>query len=362
MSGIFSFLQHQLDTGYLGVDIGTTAIKVVEVRRGAQLPLIVNYGIAESKSHLLRPSSVLQTSSLKMFEGQVVDFLTALLDRMQPKAREAVVSLSTFNAFTTVLDFPEMSSAELQQAIQYQARQYIPLPLSEVALDWVKVGEYRDQKGFKHEQILLISVPQEQIKRYQAIFATAGIRLRALEIETLSLVRGVIGTDKTPTLIIDIGSRSTNIVFADEGQLLFSAQSDFASTSLTQALATSLGISPVRAEDLKRERGVIATGPTRDMAAVMLPMLDVIMGEVRKALFTYESRFGHPPTFERILLAGGGANLLGLESYVQSIFSVPVAKVAPFYRFEYDAHLEPLIPELNPILGTALGLTLREFV
>ncbi len=346
---------------YLGVDIGTTAIKMVEVRKGKQLPELVNYASIESRSHLIRQGSVIQTSGIKMFDSQVADLLRTLVDKMQPQSREAIASLSTFNAFTTVIDFPDMAASDLAKAVAFQAKQYIPVPLSEVRVDWIKVGEYQDDKGFKHQHVLLISVPNEQVARYQAIFRSVGLTLRALEIETLSLVRASLGTDQTPTLLIDIGSRSTNIIFVDKGQLLFSAQSDFASTTLTQALAQSLSINPMRAEELKREQGILAIGPTREIASIMLPMLDTIVSEVKKATFTYQSRFGVPPKIERVLLAGGGALLAGIEKYMADVFKLPVSKIEPFVRFEYSSQLQPILPELNPMFGVALGLTLREF-
>ena len=84
--------------------------------------------------------------------------------------KDVIASLPLFSAFVSVLDFPKMAAEEIEHAIVYQAKQYVPLPLSEVALDWLKVAEFEDEKGFFHQKILLISVPQEQIKKYQAIF------------------------------------------------------------------------------------------------------------------------------------------------------------------------------------------------
>ena len=139
-----------------------------------------------------------------------------------------------------------MDEKEIARAIVYQARQYVPLPLEEVALDWLKVGEYQDEKGFSHQKILLISVPREQIKRYQRIFSAAGLTLRALEIESLSIVRLLAG-DPTPTTIIDIGSRSTNIIFMEQGNLTWNSQSDFASFRLHRRLpraCTSIRCAP----------------------------------------------------------------------------------------------------------------------
>jgi type IV pilus assembly protein PilM len=247
---------------------------------------------------------------LKIFESDVVELLKTIVHEMGGTTKDVVASIPSFTVFMTVLDFPKMRNEEAEKAMQYQAKQYVPLPLSEVALDWLKVGEFEDDNGFAHQKMLLISVPLEQIKKYQRIFASAGLSLRALEIESLSLAR-IFGSDPTPTVIVDIGSRSTNIVFLENGQLVWNAQSDFASASLTQTLATSLGINALRAEELKKERGILGTGPNRELSTIMIPFLDVIINEAQKTQFAYQSQFPSAKKTERMILSGGGANLLG---------------------------------------------------
>lgn len=361
MAGIFGFFKQSVFPTYLGVDIGTTSIKVVEVKPGEQLPAVINYGFLDSSSYLSRANQVLQTSTLKIFEKEAAELLKLVIGEMKTKTTEALASLPMFSAFTTTLDFPEMPPSELAKAIPFQAKQYIPLPLAEVAVDWMKIGEFEDDKGYKHQRILLISVPQETIKKYQKIFKQVGLSLKALEIESLSLARIFGGSDPTPTVVVDIGSRSTSIAFIEDGQLKFSKQSDFAGASLTQALAVSLGINPLRAEELKKERGVVGTGPNYELSTIMLPFLDAIINEVKKARYSYEEQFHEARKVERIVLSGGGANLLGIEKYFEREMALPVLKAAPFVKFEYPPAMEPLTLELNPLLSVALGLTLREF-
>jgi type IV pilus assembly protein PilM len=280
---------------------------------------------------------------------------------MNVQTNNALASLPPFSAFTTVLDFPKMDKGEIEKAIVYQAKQYVPLPLAEVALDWLQIGEYQDDKGFSHQKIMLISVPREQIAKYQRMFKLAGLNLKALEIESLSLAR-LFGSDPTPTLIIDIGSRSTNVVFMENGRLAFSGQSDYGGASLTQSLATSLSINPLRAEELKKEKGIIGTGPNHDLSTIMLPFLDVILNEVKKVQFVYQEQLPMARKSERVILAGGGSNLLGIEKYFEREFGVPVIKAAPFLKFEYSPDIEPFVAELNPIMSVGLGLGMKEFI
>ncbi|MGC9968164.1 MAG: type IV pilus assembly protein PilM [Minisyncoccia bacterium] len=348
-------------SSYLGVDIGTTSIKVVEVRGGGARPQVTNYGLLESSGYLSRANQALQTSSLKIFESDVIEFLKTVIKQMGTSTKLALASLPPFSAFTTVIDFPQMEPAEVEKAMVYQAKQYVPLPLSEVALDWMKVGDYEDDKGFMHQKILLISVPKEQIAKYQRIFKGAGLSLRALEIESVSLAR-ILGGDPTPTMAVDIGSQSTNVIFLDQGRLIWSAQGDFASASLTQALATSLSINPARAEELKKERGIIGTGPSYELSTIMLPFLDAIISEVKKTQFIYAQQFPAARKIERLMLSGGGANLLGIEKYFEREFGMPIVKATPFLRFEYAPEIAPLVAELNPVMSIALGLGLKEFI
>lgn len=353
-----SFLKNNFSSSCLGVDIGTTSIKAVEVHADGKTSKVANYGLLESSGYLARANQALQTSGLKIFEADAVHLLKALIKEIGPSTTEVVASIPPFEVFTTLLDFPAMDPKEIQQALVYQARQYVPVPIEQVALDWMKVADYQDDKGFAHQKILLISVPQEEIKKYQRIFQQAGLSLRALELESLSLAR-LLGGDPTSSIIVDIGSRSTNIVFLERGVMAWGAQSDFASASLTQALAGSLKVNPLRAEEIKKERGILGTGPNHELATIMYPFLDAIIGEVKKARFSYEQQFLAASKPERIILAGGGANLIGIEKYFESQFGIPVVKASPFSKFTYPQEIVPFVPELNPLFSVSLGLGMK---
>ncbi len=357
MQNPFTFFQKN---SYLGVDIGTTSIKMVDVRAGSKAPMITNYGFLESSGYLARANQALQTSGLKIFEADIIELIKTLVKQMGTSTKDVVASMPPFEVFTTMLDFPAMDPKEIAKALVYQAKQYVPLPLSEVALDWMKVGDYQDEKGFAHQKVLLISVPQEQIKKYQRIFNAAGLRLHALEIESLSVARMFSG-DPTPTIIVDIGSRSTNIIFMEKGVLAWSSQSDASAASLTQALATSLGINPLRAEQLKKDRGISGTGANYELSTIMLPFLDAILNEVKKAKYIYHQQFPTGQEAQRIVLTGGGANLLGIDKYFEKEFGIPVVRATPFSRFEYPQEILPFVSELNPLMNVALGLAMKEF-
>lgn len=357
----FGAIKQKIAPRYLSVDIGTTSIKITEIEQGNKMPRLVNYCLLEDKGSLLRANTAIQASNLKLFEDEVVELLKSAVNEMQPKTNEALASLPIFSAFTTLLTFPQMSKEELEKSISFGLKQYVPMPISEVAVDWMKVGEHTDEKGTPLQEILLISVLQEQIKKYQRIFKDAGLHLNALEIESLSLVRSVVGNDSTPAFIIDIGSRSTAIIISEKGTVRFSGQSDFGGASLTQAISSGLNINPMRAEELKREKGIQGTGPNYELSTIMLPFLDAIINEAKRVEFNYKSQIPNSKKIERAVLSGGGSNLIGIERYFEARLGVPTVKAAPLMKFERPSSMEPLVRELNPILSVSLGLAMREF-
>jgi type IV pilus assembly protein PilM len=138
-------------------------------------------------------------------------------------------------------------------------------------------------------------------------------------------------------------------------------QSDLAASSLTQALASSLGINPMRAEELKKERGILGIGPNYELSTIMMPFLDAIINEVKKGIYNYHQQFPSGTQAERIVLAGGGANLSGIEKYFEKDFGIPVVKATPFSRFAYSEDIVPFVAELGSPLTVALGLGMKEF-
>ncbi|MFA5084430.1 MAG: type IV pilus assembly protein PilM [Candidatus Paceibacterota bacterium] len=345
---------------FLGVDIGTTSIKMVEIANAEKKPTLRNYGWLETYGYLERLNDAIQTSSLRILEKDASKLLQFLISQIKPKTNNVVASLPSFAAFITLVELPVMTPEDTAKAVVFQARQYIPLPVSEITLDWLKVGERETEEGAKKQQILLTSVPNERIRSYRSIFKAAGLRLVALEIESFSLSRALVNSDPTPTILVDIGGRSTNIAVVDKGFWKYNGRTDFAGGSLTQAIASSVNIDVRRAEELKKRVGLLGAGGEYELSTLMFPYLDVIIDEVRRVRESYEKEY--QGKIERIILAGGGANLLGIENRFTERLGLPVVKGAPFNKISYPPQLEATAGDLGPSLAVAIGLGVREFL
>ncbi len=354
----FGFLNNLFGGGnVLGVDIGTASIKMVELAKSGEAWSLENYGILENYGHFDRLNEVIQTSTMKIFDKEAVRLLKLLKDQLGIRAKNAVASLPVFAAFTTLIEMPDMADEEVNKTIVFKAKQYIPMPMSEVTLDWMPVGYRESGEGKNLRQILLISVPTERIKKYKDIFKEAGLNLLALEVESLSNVRSLVAGDATPTLIVDIGSHSTGIIAAQDGFLKVSNQIDYAGSQLTYALAKGLNINLRRAEELKKQRGLLGTGGEFELSTIMFPFVDVIINEVIRVKNNYEGEYG--AKIERIILTGGGANLLGLLQYLEKQTGMTVLRAHSLMGFKYDQELEPIRGDLEATLSVAVGLGMR---
>lgn len=343
----------------LGVDIGTASIKMAEIGRLGDNFVLKGYGLLETKEYLVRGNEAIQTSSLKISEVETAELLKTLLHEVKPAGRKVFASLPAFNVFVVPIDLPLMSAVETAKTIPFQAKQFIPLPISEVTLDWTKIEEFDDKKGGKYQRLLLRAVPNDLIKKYKAIFRAAGLQLAAFEVESVALGRVLVKRTDPVTMVIDIGALSTSMAVFENGVLKQVGQTDYGSASLTQVLSRSMSISPLRADELKRRRGLTGTGGEYELSTSLMPFLDVIIQECERVRKLFES--AHTNKVERAILVGGGANLPGIENYFAAQIKLKFDRPMATAFLKYPAELEPTLRSLNNDLSVAIGLAMRAY-
>ena len=347
-------------SSFLGCDIGTTSIKIVELTRSGEHVSLKNYALLESFGHFERANNVIQANDMKLSEQETSHMLKTLIQQGKFSTTNAIASVPTFSSFITVLEIPSMSDEETAKAMSYQIRQHIPLPLSEIAVDWIRVGQKEDDNGFIKQYILLVAIPNETIERYRRIFKNAGLSLHALEVEPLSYTRSFVGSDVTPTLIVDIGARCTNITAIDQGFVKLNAQIDYAGDTLTNAIARGLGVGLRRAEELKKQKGLMGGRGEYELSTLEIPFIDVILHEVDKARIECEKL--HGTKIERCLLIGGGANLMGIEAYAEKKLVLPTMPGNGLLFAPAPQHLAVVERELQTRFALAVGLAIKGFM
>jgi len=348
-----------LSKNYLGIDIGTVSIKAVETNSLYNKPNVVNYGIIESSGYLDRPNGMIQTSSLNIVNSDAPEMLKALVSQMGTKTKDVVATIPSFTAFASIVDMPVMNAVETAQAIPYQARSLVPLPISDVTIDWAPIGQFEDSSGTKKQRVFLVSVPNEQINAHKAIFKKAGLNLNMLEVEGMSLARSLTYNSAEDALIIDIGAFASTIAVAGGGSLKYSSQTDFASNSLTQALAKGLGVNVRRAEALKKQRGLSGMMGEYGISTLMMPFIDVILNEARKAKGVFEEGGG---VVTKLILSGGGGGMQALTDYVGKQFNLPAEVADPWKAVSYPPQFAPLFQSISSQFSIAVGAGMKPFI
>jgi len=342
----------------LGIDIGTTSIKVVELNQQNGVITLQNYGMLENFGHLERENAAIQTSSLKIMDEMTASLLKELLKAMGQSSRNVVFSLPAFSSFVTVMELPSVSEKEVVQAIPYEARQYVPFPLTEVVLDWEILSPLPGVAAGRTE-VLLIAVLQEVVNKYYRIAELAGLKLKALELEPLSLARAMVGQDPTATIVIDMGARVTSISIVDEKNVRLTHDIDTAGNDLTMSVARGLNISPIKAEELKRARGLSVASDQQFLPALMTPILDSVINEVKKMMRRYMDHTRRD--IKKAVLTGGAVLPPGIKEYFAKELGIDTLLGNPFAHVSYNHMLEPIIKESGNEYSVALGAALKGF-
>lgn len=367
---------------YLGIDIGTSSIKLVELKKEGDKIALNTYGqlkIINAKEDAGK------IDIMHIPEKQFSDMLSRLMIASKTTAKDAVFSIPVFSSFVTLIDLPLMSAKELAEAIPFEARKYIPVPIEEVefsysvvekmsgaatpaaplvtgvAVEGIAVEVSLPGQGLPDKmQVLLIAVPNEIISRYKNIAKNAGLSAN-LEIETFSVVRSLIKKgidDKGVVVIVDIGAKSTEICVVDNGLLRLSHNFEASGMNITKMIVQNLNISPEEAEELKIKQGLtIANKAALDG---ILPLIDMIIFEIERTVANYQQRTGRRA--QKVILSGGSATLPGIVDYITNHTGLIVTVADPFAKISASPVLSPILRDIGPTFSVAVGLAERNLL
>ena len=340
--------------------MGSASMKLVQIRSSGEQAVLETYGelamgpyAAKHVGQGVRPSSEKATEAL-------VD----LIRETGATAKNAVVAMPLRQSFVTTVEIPRVPDADVSNIMQFEARRYIPIPLSEVVMDWWQVPEFGlDEEGTISSpaktsiEIILVAVPKELLEKYTRIIKDASLHIVAFEIEVFSLIRSLLGRERGSVLAVDFGATSTKIALLDRGIIRANHCIDKGMQDITIALSESLGIGFERAELLKREVGMSSRAEHQEIMKVVNPLIDFLLIEIERFVVGYTRK--HKATVSRIFMGGGGALMGGLSDYMVKKFGVEALVGSPFTRLEYPAFFQPVLKETGPSFTVAVGLALR---
>jgi type IV pilus assembly protein PilM len=338
----------------VGIDIGIYSTKIVQLRYEAERAVLETYGEILNAGYFKNAEGG-GFGFLRYREEEVAEMLKDLLRESNVTTKDAVFSIPASASFVTLISFPHVPKKEIDQAVPYEARKYIPIPLAEVILDW-QVLETESETG--EIDVLLVAVPREVFDKVNRIAKTAEVRMASAEVETFSKVRSLIGRDLIPTAVVNIGYQATTLAVADKAVLRFSYLIDHGSHELTRAVERGLALNSDRAEAVKREAGLSERIEEREITSVIEPLVERLIAEIGRLVSLYNRKA--PRKVQRIILAGGGSKLKGLVERLASRIGLEVTRGNPFARLITPAVMQPILRDIGPAFSVAAGLALRE--
>lgn len=337
---------------YLGVDIGTLSIKIVEFSNENGRPKLENYAILTNYGLALK-NLAQNGGTPKAFGGEASLMLKRLVKAGEMEARAVNMSVPIFSSFLTVMELPQMSESELVNAVQFEAKKYVPVPLDSVVIDWSLIGTSGEGKIL----VLLVAIPKDLINEYANIARAADLKLLTIELETISAARALIGNDPVPAVLMDMGSRDTTISVVDNGHLRISHSIETSGEDLTRGLANSLNISWRRAEELKKANGLKIMDNNSQITSVLTPLLDIIINAAQNIIDIYFSKT--KKKIEKLIIYGGASKMPGFSEYLTSRLKMDVVIGSPFSRVTCPEKLKSVIDEIGHEFTIAIGLALK---
>jgi type IV pilus assembly protein PilM len=352
----------------LGIDVGASAIKVVQIKKEGAKAILETYG-----SISLAPyAEGVVGQVIPIPEEALVKALLDLFKEANVTTKNSAMSIPASASLVFLVELPgNVEEKQLPEIIHNEARRYIPVPITEVAMDWWMVPKRplddvnddsvkpsSDQIKEEKTKVLVAAIHNEALEKYKSLVNDAKIDTDFFEIEMFGSVRSTLGQDLGTNMIFDMGASKTKISIVDRGVIQDFHIINRGSHDISTALATALSVSFHDAETMKKEYGLYDNPKQPKASEVIKGVLDYILFESGNVVLNYEKKYNK--SIGKVVMIGGGVLLKGIMDAAQKKFNTETELGNPFKRIEAPAFLETVLSESGPEFAVAAGLALRK--
>jgi type IV pilus assembly protein PilM len=343
----------------VGIDVGSSSIKVVEIRKKNDRAVLHTYGEIS-----LGPYAGIEVGrSTKLEPAKISEALVDVLTEAKTSTPKCAISIPLRSSMVSIFEMPKLDNKKLANMIPIEARKYIPVPISEVSLDWFVIpddpAEEVPVEEKKFVETMVVAIHNDVLSDYSSIVSNSGLQASFFEIEMFSTIRAVVDpTDNAPVMIVDIGSSATKVYISERGVIRDSHTINQGSQKVTLNVAQALGVDVEFAEKLKRSYGNNEPAQDKALAGSIDWIFDPLFVDVKQMLLNFQKKSGK--AVSKVVLVGGGSLLNGLEEKAQKKLEVEVSHADPFEKIEAPAFLEDVLKETGASFAVAIGLALRQ--
>ncbi len=336
---------------FFGLDIGSTAIRLVQLRRAGDHPALVAYGSVPVPLNLT-------SSDSKLDQDKIVELVKQVVHENRVALKNVVVGLSANKVFATVITTPKLDNAQLAKAIRYQAEQYIPMALDQVKLDWSVIDQSKDGKQL---EVLLVAAPNSAIDKYVGILEKAGLEPLALEPNATAVARALIPVNNLAVVVVDFGSLDSDIsIVWNNGPRLIRSVS-VGSTTLVRSVAQNLGLDEVQANQFTFKFGLTQSKLEGQVFKAIKPTLDNLVSEVDKSTKYFLGRYPDVK-LEKLVITGAASSLPELGPFLANSTGLPVEFGNAWTNVSYPSALQDKLMGLSVEYAAAVGLAGRGYM
>ncbi len=371
LGGLKSFLSSifgaKKDDVAVGIDIGTSSIKVVQLKKENGRAVLDTYGALALGQYDGNNGAVGQVTNL---EPEVLaKALTDVLAETHITSKNVVLGLPSISCIIFILQLPaEIEERDLGIVIPNEAKKFIPVPITDVSLDWYIIPRREDSGtesrvlsesgGEAKMSILVVATLNETLVKYTTLMQKAGLPMDSLEIEVFSHIRSVLTRELFPVMIMDIGASKTKLSIVEHGVVETFRLVNKGSQDMTLAIAHSLELAFDKAETIKKEYGLVVSPEHPHVPELLKIHLSDMFQEANATILAYEKRYNK--NVGKIIFTGGGAMTKGLLDYAKQSFAAELIIAEPFSKVDSPVFLGGVLKTTGPEFSVAVGLALKQ--
>ncbi len=341
------------DRSLVGLDIGSSCVKVVELKKSKQGYELVNYGLENLAQDTVVDGAIMDAPS-------VATAITTIFEGKKIKTKNVGTSVSGHSVIVKRVTLPFMTEDELFDRIQAEASQHIPFDIADVNLSYQQLETMETQM-----EVLLVAVKKDKILNHTNVLAQAGKTATVVDIDAFALQNCFeVNYEPDPgqtIALLNVGASVMNINIVRGGTPLFTRDVSVGGNQYTDALQKEMDLSYDDAENLKKGESVSGVSDEQ-RTAILRSVSDILTLEIQKTIDFFRAT-ASGENIQRIYVAGGTQGVPGLLDLLREEFAMPVEELFPFRKIVVNPgkHNEDEIRQLAPRLVIAVGLALRSF-
>lgn len=336
--------------GFFGLDIGTNAIRVVELSGGGNSWTLNHYAYVPVDAKVTGSDSA-------EAQRRLGESIITAVGQSGIKVRDVAIGLPSSKTFTTVVDVSNGSDAELRATMKYQIEQYIPGAIEDTKVDWAPLGP--SLRAQDQQEVLITSVASSYSEQRMEFIESLGFNVIAAEPDPIAMIRALVPEgNQDARLLLDMGEHSTDIVivYGETPRLIRTIPTGLA--SFIKSTTQNLNVQEDQARQFIVKFGLAADRLEGQVLHALEATLDSFAAELTKSIKFFQTRYPNAAISSQ-QLTGFAASIPLLDQYLANKTGLPAVAATPWQGVNVPQSMQTQLAPVANEFATAIGLAKR---